>query len=403
MRSDAREPASAIVILCDCTMTTLDWAIIAFTCLLAVMGWLRGFIVGVFALVGFAIGALVGARIAPLLLGRGSHSPYAPLFGLIGALLLGGLLASGLERLGVRLRSGVRLPGLGVLDGALGALLTAGVALGIVWLAGAVALQTPGADDLRHDIQRSAVLQRLNKLLPPSGPLLNALARFDPLPSVPGPDANVPPPARGVLRRPAIRSATASVVKVLGTACGLGIEGSGWVAAPGLVVTNAHVVAGESDTVVSVGGSDSPLGARVVHFDPRNDVAVLAVAGLHEKPLTLASSPASSTSGAILGYPNNAARIDAEPARIGATRTVLSDDAYGKGPIQRSVTTLRGLVRPGNSGGPVVDVHGHVLATVFAATVSGPPGGFGVPDAIVRDAVAAGRVGRTISTGPCAR
>jgi Trypsin-like peptidase domain/Colicin V production protein len=384
-------------------MTTLDWAIVAFTCLLAVLGWLRGFIVGAFALAGFAAGALLGARVAPLLLPAGSSSPYAPLFGLAGALLVGGLLASGLERLGVRLRNGVRLQALGVLDGALGAALTAAVALGIVWLAGAVALQTPGAGNLRREIQRSAVLQRLNAALPPSGPLLNALARFDPLPSVPGPDANVPPPAGSVLRQPGVRQATTSVVKVLGTACGLGIEGSGWIAPGGFVVTNAHVVAGEHDTGVEVGGSGAARAARVVHFDPRNDVAVLSAGDLGVTALRLAPSPHAGTSGAILGYPNNAPRIDAEPARIGATRTVLSDDAYGSGPIQRSVTTLRGLVRSGNSGGPVVDTHGRVLATVFAATTSGPPGGFGVPNAIVGGALAAARSASAVSTGPCAR
>lgn len=191
-------------------------------------------------------------------------------------------------------------------------------------------------------------------------------------------------------------------MRILGSACGLGVEGSGWVAGDGLIVTNAHVVAGQSDTIVQRGGEGASLDATVVHFDARNDVAVLAVAGLGLPALQLSSNPASGTAGAILGYPLNGP-FDVRAARIGATRTVLSDDAYGNGPVSRSLTTLRGRVRSGNSGGPVVDAAGRVLTTVFAATTSGRPGGYGVPNAIVRRAVAAGSRGVAVSSGPCAR
>jgi S1-C subfamily serine protease len=380
-------------------MTTLDWVIVGFALLLALAGMQRGFVVGALALAGFAGGAVLGARVGPLILPEGARSPYAPLFALAGALIVGGLLASWLERLGARLRRGMRLPGLGALDGVLGALLSAAIALALAWIAGAVVLQTPGLGQLRHDVQRSFVLRQLNGVLPPSGPLLNALARFDPLPSVPGPDAGVAPPSPAVLRQPGVRAAAPSVVKVLGTACGLGIEGSGWVAAPGLVVTNAHVVAGEQDTVVQSTGATHP--AAVTSFDPHDDVATLRVPGLAARPLPLAADPASGTPGAILGYPLDGP-FDAEAARIGATRAVLSDDAYGRGPVRRAVTTLRGRVRSGNSGGPVVDARGRVLTTVFAATTSGPRSGFGVPNGVVRRAVEAGRAGRVVSSGSCA-
>lgn len=382
-------------------MTTLDWAIAAFAALLALAGLRRGFIVGALSLAGLAAGAVIGARVGPALLPEGSHSPYAPLFALAGALLVGGLLASGLERLGARLRSGLRLPGLGALDGALGALLSAAIALGLTWLAGAVVLQTPGLGELRRDVQRSAVLRALNDLLPPSGPILGALARFDPLPSVSGPGAAVAPPSPAVLRTPGVALAVPSVVRVLGTACGLGIEGSGWVAAPGLVVTNAHVVAGEDDTVVELRGSAPDRPAQLVRFDVRNDVAVLRVPGLGAPALALAAHPAAGTSGAILGFPLNGP-FDVEAARIGATRTVLSEDAYGRGPVPRRVTTLRGRVRSGNSGGPIVDASGRVLATVFAATTNGVPGGFGVPDAVVRATLAGAATSGRVSSGVCA-
>lgn len=383
-------------------VTTIDWVIVALVALFALFGWMRGFIVGALSLAGFALGAVLGARVGPLLLPDGSHSPYAALFALAGALLVGGLLSSGLETLGIKLRQVLRLPGLGVLDGLLGALLTAALALGLIWIAGAVVLQTPGIRDLRAEVQRSAVLRRLNSALPPSGPILNALARFDPLPTLQGPGADVAPPSREVLRRPGVRAAAPSVVRILGSACGLGVEGSGWAAGDDLVVTNAHVVAGQDDTIVQRGGSGPSLDASVVHFDARNDVAVLRVPQLGAPGLTLAGDPRSGTAGAILGYPLNGP-FDVRAARIGATRTVLSDDAYGNGPVQRTLTTLRGTVRSGNSGGPVVDASGRVLTTVFAATTSGDPGGYGVPNAIVRDALSKARRGVTVSSGPCAR
>ena len=383
-------------------MTALDWIVVALVALFGLLGFRRGFIVGALSLAGLIAGAVVGARVGPALLPDGSHSPYAPLFALAGALLLGGLLASGLERLGARMRTGLWIPGLGVLDGLFGAVLSMAIALALVWLAGAVVLQTPGLRELRRDVQRSFVLRQLNAALPPSGRILNALARFDPLPSIGGPDAAVAPPSRGVLREPGVRAAAPSIVRILGNACGLGVEGSGWVAAPGLVVTNAHVVAGEHDTVVQApGDAAASRDATLVHFGVRDDVAVLRVPGLDAPALALASDPASGTAGAILGYPLNGP-FDVEAARVGATRTVLSQDAYGRGPVRRTVTPLRGRVRSGNSGGPVVDARGRVLTTVFAASTAGRPGGYGVANAVVASALAAAGRSDSVSSGACA-
>jgi S1-C subfamily serine protease len=384
-------------------VSLLDWVIVAFTCLLAVYGYLQGFIVGALSLVGFAIGAFLGVRIAPLLLSNGDRSPYAPLFGLLGGLLIGGVLASGLQGVGARARAALRLPGLQTVDGLLGAVLTACVGLAIAWIVGAVALQSSGSLSLRADIQRSAILSELDRLFPPSGPILNALARFDPLPSVHGPSADVSTPTRAILRDPSVRAARGSVVRVFGTACGLGIEGSGWVAAPGLVVTNAHVVAGENDTEVQVGGEGVGLTAHVIAFDPRDDIALLRVNDLREPVLALARDPNSGTPAAILGYPLDGA-FDAEPGRIGKTNTVRTQDAYGNGPVLRSITTLRGRVRPGNSGGPMIDSHGQVVATVFAAlTGTRRAGGFAVPNALVSAELAkTGRRTLPVSSGRCA-
>ena len=382
-------------------MTAIDWIIIALTLLMAVWGYAQGLIVGALSLGGFLAGAFIGSRVGPLVLEEGARSPYAPLGALIGAFLIGGLLASGLELIGFRLRRG--LPSqLAVLDGAGGALLLAVAGLALCWIVGAVALQTPGAREFRRDIQRSTILASLNERLPPSGPLINSLARFDPFPQIRGPAANVPPPNARVARDPDVRRASRSTVRILGTACGLGVEGSGWVAAPGVVVTNAHVVAGEEDTTVQIQGEGPQHDADVVHFDPRNDLAILRSSGIAGvAPLSMNVDAAPGTGGAVVGFPENGP-LDVRPARLGRTTVVNSEDAYGRGPVRRRITSLRGVVRSGNSGGPMVDGRGRVLTTVFASTVGGSsPGGFGVPDSIVRDAL--GRIGDPVDSGPCSR
>jgi S1-C subfamily serine protease len=386
------------------TVSGVDWLIIVFTVLLALYGWAQGFLVGALSLAGFALGAFIGTRVGPLLLPSGSRSPYAPVFGLLGALFAGGILATGFEGVAVHARAALRLPGFRTVDGLLGAALTSCVALGVAWIVGAIALESSGSAALRRDIQGSAILRELNQVLPPSGPILNALARFDPLPAVRGPSADVPPPTGKVLHHAGVRAAERSVVRIVGSACGLGIEGTGWVAAHDLVVTNAHVVAGESDTVVQIAGQPPGLRAHAVAFDPHNDIAVLSVPGLQEPSLRLAPSAPAATAAAILGYPLDGP-FDAEPGRIGQTETVSTQDAYGNGPVLRTITTLRGLVRPGNSGGPMVDGQGRVLATVFAAIVGTPRehGGFAVPDAIVSKKLAGVSSRSTsVSTGPCA-
>ena len=381
-------------------MTGLDWVIAGSVLLLALFGFGQGFVTGALSLAGFALGAWLGTRVGPLLLDEGAKSPQAPLFGLVGAMLGGGILAAGFEGVGGALRARIIPPGLALLDGALGALLIAALGLALVWLLGAIALHN-GGRDLRREVQRSEILSRLNTILPPSGPLLNTLARLDPFPRVDGPAADVPAPRAEIVRDPEVRAAADGVVKVLGTACGLGVEGSGWIAREGLVVTNAHVVAGQDDTRVLLGGEEPAVDAQVVRFDPENDVAVLRADGLGGRALPLAGSPEAGTAGAILGFPENGP-YDVRPARLGPTEEVRTSDAYGRGPVLRSIASLRGLVRSGNSGGPVVDGRGRVLTTVFAARTSGQRGGFGVPNAVVSEAL--GRAGRrAVSSGPCTR
>jgi S1-C subfamily serine protease len=376
-------------------VTTVDWIAAAVIALAALNGLRRGLVGGALSLAGIVAGAYIGAKLAPEFL-SGSESPYTPLVALGAAVVLGALLQRAAAVAGNAIRTSLFVvPPLRVLDSLGGLALGAAAGAAIVWVAGAVALHTPGQTELREEVQRSRILGEINERVPPSR-LLDAIARVDPFAAIRGPQARVGPPDPALLRSPGVEAAQPSVLRVTGTACGLGVEGSGWIAAPNLVVTNAHVVAGMKDARVDRGDGEY-RDATVVAFDARDDVAVLRVANVGAPPLRLVD-PVEGQAVAILGYPENGP-FTATPGRIGQTGVVLTDDAYGRGPIRRSVTTLRGAVRHGNSGGPAVDAQGRVQATIFASRV-GSASGYAVPSEIVREALAgAGR--REVSSGPC--
>lgn len=378
-------------------MTVLDWAIVAFTIALALWGYRQGLIVGFLTLFGFAAGAVAGSRLAPLLLSEGSESAYAPLCAALGALLFGALAAVAVESFALGLREKlIRHHSLHLADGAGGAALIAAVALGLVWVFGAVALHAPATERLRGDVQGSVILRSLNEVLPPSGPVLNALDRVDPAPAVSGPATPTQPPDDSIATDPEVLAAGESVVRVLSTACGLGIEGSGWSAAPGLIVTNAHVLAGADDTTVTT-QDGVELDAEPVYYSPANDLALLRV-GAEIPVLEISHRSEEGRRAAVLGYPENGPyALDA--ARVGETRKTISEDSYGRGPVEREIIALGGRVRSGNSGGPVVDSRGEVIGTVFAATTNGLPGGFAIPAKYAEEAL--GRTGERADTGPC--
>jgi S1-C subfamily serine protease len=383
-------------------LSLIDVVIVVFALAMAAVGWERGLVRSAFPLAGFIGGVFAGARLAPSLLDGGAESPYAPAVAAGGGILLGLFLAIALEGVGQRL--GARLAerqGTRMADSAGGAILFLGLALLATWVFGAVALNLPGqnAREVRETVQRSSILVALNDVAPPSGGFLNALRRIDPSRSVRGPEADVGPPDPAILRDTDVEAASQSVVRITGSACGLGIAGSGWIAGPGIVVTNAHVVAGQDDTQVTLSGGET-LDAAALYYEPRNDLAVLDVPGLGGTALDLVAKPRKGTTSATVGYPENGP-LTLTPARLGRTGTVESQDSYGRGPVERRMTPFRGEVRNGNSGGPVIDANGDVLATVFASAVSGgAPSGLGVPNDVVADALAGALNGA--STGPCA-
>jgi len=374
-----------------------DWIAIAVVLIAAFGGLRRGLVLSAFSLVGLAAGAYVGSRVAPHVLHGGSTSKWTPAAGLIGAVIGAMLLQFAALLAGSFIRGGLKLPPLRLIDTAGGLLLGTAIGLGIVWVGASVALLTPGETRIRQEVERSAIVKHLDAALPPRT-LLNLLARIDPFPSIVGPKPPSLPPSKGVLRDPSIRAAATRVIKVLGLACGVGVEGTGWVAANDLVVTAAHVVAGEENTTIEIPGQGLSRRADVVVLDVHNDIAVLHVENLGLKPLRLAD-PRSGAAVAIIGYPLDGG-LRATPGRIGLTATVLTQDALGHGPVTRTITAVAGDVQHGDSGGPAVDAGGSVQSSIFAARLNSASG-YGVPPSILRDDLANAGTQR-VSTGSCA-
>jgi S1-C subfamily serine protease len=377
-------------------MTVADLLVLLLVAAAAAYGATRGLAAQVLSFAGLAIGAVVGSRIAPHLLAGGASSAWVPVAALIGAVVGALLLHTASVALGRPLFRAVAVGPARVIDAVGGAVFGAVVGLALAWLFAVVALQQPGLG-LRRDVQRSEILPRLIGAVPPTD-VLNALGRFDPLPLVGGlPGARLPPPDPSVRDTAGARAAQKAVVKVIGTSCGLGVSGSGWVVSAGLVATNLHVVTGEHDTHVLVpNGRDLP--ATLVHADERNDIALLRVPGLGTARLRAAPASDEPRPVALLGYPANGPFV-AAPGTAGPPRRLLGQNAYGSGPVLREVVPLRGVIRRGDSGGPAVDRRGRVVAMMYAAT-RGERGGLAIPVEIVEEA-ANGPL-RRVGPGPCA-
>jgi S1-C subfamily serine protease len=381
-------------------MTTLDAFIALFVFLVVLRGARTGLLAGVFSLVGVVLGAALGSRLAPLLLPEGESPIFGAGITLISILafaVLGEVVA---RAAGGALRARLSSPTSEALDGLGGAALGLVLSLVLVWAVSFFALQSLPLARLHPAIEESRILQTLNDRMP-SELLTRAVAEFQPLPQIRGPEPDVAVADERIVRDPEVLAASSRTVRVSSIACGYGVEGSGWVAAPDLVVTNAHVVAGGSVFRVQPGGTGPHLRAEVVLFDAKNDVAILRTAALGLAPMTL-GAPRFGETTAVLGFPENGP-LDVEPARTGTTQRVISGDAYNRGPVQRIVTSFRVYVRPGNSGGPVVNADGEVVATVFASRASASDSGYGIPSQIVqRRLLAAAERTEPVSTGGCA-
>lgn len=381
-------------------LNPLDLVIILFAVILVIRGARTGFLSGAFSLAGVALGAIVGSRLAPVLLSE-SEDPLFRAAITLACILAFAVLGDALARsAGGALRSRLTGPATSTADGAGGAALGLALSMVLVWVGGIFALQMPPLASLQPSIEGSQILQSLNQRMP-SQMMGRAVAQFDPLPELQAPAADVPEPESGIASDPQVLRAAKSTVRVTGVACGYGVGGSGWVAAPETVVTNAHVVAGESVTRVQVGGSGRSLPAEVRLFDRRNDVAILHVEGLEARPLQTAA-PRPGGSAAVIGFPENGP-LDVQPGRTGDTRRVLSGNAYNQGPVEREVTSFLVNVRSGNSGGPAVNENGQVVSTIFASRADSGESGYGIPPSIVNQRLQTAEArSEPVSTGPCA-
>ena len=374
-------------------MNVVDVLLLLGVAAFSILGAHRGLAAQALSLGGLLLGAVLGSLIAPHLFP--DNSAWLPVAGLMGALVGAFLLGTLAGFLGRPVRVFLAgQPSLAVVDRVGGIVLGGLIALGIGWLLAVLALHQPSLG-LRAEVRSSAILPRLLSAVPPDR-VLQALNRFDPLPLLPGLEETLPPPDPSVLRSPAARAASQSVVKLQGTACSVGTQGSGWVVRAGLVATNAHVIAGHGGTRLYA-PNGQVLQARPVYVDATNDIALLRVRGLEAAALRTNTQGDRSRPVALLGYPQNGP-LTATAATAGAARTVLSPDAYGRRTRPRVVVPLRGPVRPGESGGPVVDRRGRVVAMIFGGTRD-RAGGYAVPVDLVLDA-AAGPL-RRVPSGPC--
>jgi S1-C subfamily serine protease len=393
-------------------MNLLDWLLVVLVVAYAVSGYWQGFVTGAFATAGLLLGGLFGVWLAPVALGDANPSLLVSLGALFIVILAASLGQGLLQWGGAKIRDRITWQPVRALDAIGGAALSACAVLIVAWALG-VAVSGSRIDGVTPMVRSSLVLSKVNELVPQgAGGLLDAFndvvgTSFFPRylePFSPERIVDVQPGDRRMVRDPDVTRAGSSVLKVRGTnACGRGIEGSGFLYAEDRLMTNAHVVAGVDDPEVIVG--DDTTDARVVFYDSDLDVAVLEFdsGSIPALPFTAPGDPAQPKDPiAILGYPQDGP-FDIETGRIRAKQTLRSPDIYGDGAVIRDVFSIRGLVRPGNSGGPIVDSAGQVAGVVFAASVTDDDTGYALTADQVRDAADEGRVSDTEqSTEGCA-
>jgi S1-C subfamily serine protease len=354
-------------------MDLIDLAIIAALVYAAVRGYRGGLTYSLFSLLGLLVGLAVGAwgaiSLPPLLTG---FTLTVRAWMAIGLLLALALLGDGLGTwLGMRLRVTALRRHLGILDSA------AGVAWGLVvvlvasWYLGLTFASGPWPP-LASQVQKSSILRALAHEFPQDPAGLGGLQHL--FSAVPFPEvfANLIPPLPGQVAVPAslagnqaVAAATSETVKVVSVGCGGLEEGSGFPVANGLVLTDAHVVAGGHATTVLVPGHAGPLSAEVVLFDPERDIALLRVPGLDISPMTISTSGTRATPGAVIGYPGGGPE-EVVPGAIRGQIDAVGRDIYSNQIVSRQIYVLQASVIPGNSGGPFVSLQGQVLGVVFA-------------------------------------
>ncbi len=390
-------------------MNVLDWCLVALVLAYAVSGYWQGFISGAFATGGLLLGGLLGIWVVPKLLGDAAPALWVSLAALFVVLICASFGQAVLQYAGTRLRDRITWQPARALDAVGGAALSMVAVLVVSWALG-VAVSGASLPWVSKQVRESRVLSRVDDVMPPRA--VTALNSFNDVvgssffPRYLEPFARErilevgPPPGR-IGRDPEVRAAGASVLKVRGeNSCNRGVEGTGFLYAPNRLMTNAHVVAGVRDPAVIVDDQEVP--ATVVYYNEDLDVAVLAVDGLNRPFLRFDTGGEERDPGAVLGYPQDGP-YDVQAARIRNKQRLRSPDIYGDGTVIREVFSLRALVRPGNSGGPLVSADGDVLGVIFAASVTDGDTGYALTAEQVKESAAQGATSdREVSTGRCA-
>ena len=390
-------------------MNVLDWLLIVLVLAYALSGYWQGFVTGAFATTGLVLGGLVGVWLAPIVLGDANPSLFVSLGALFIVILSASLGQAVLQFSGARVRDRITWQPVRALDAVGGAALSAVAVLLVSWALG-VAVAGAGLGGVSPMVRNSAVLGWVDHRLPDSADgVLNAFnnvvgTTFFPRylePFAPERIVEVGPGPRRLLTDPDVRDAAPAVLKVRGeNDCGRGVEGTGFVYSPGRLMTNAHVVAGVDSPEVEVNGSSEQ--AEVVYYNPDLDVAVLELDTSGVPTLQFDREAKQADGVAILGYPQDGP-FNVQPGRIRAEQRLRSPNIYGDGTVLREVFSLRGLVRPGNSGGPIVSSAGDVVGVVFAASVTDRDTGYAITaDQVARSATSGISNDSPVSTGDCA-
>ena len=390
-------------------MNLLDWLLLLLVAAYALSGYWQGFVTGAFATAGLLLGGLLGIWLAPIALGRADPSLWVSLGALFIVILAASLGQALFQYAGARIREKITWQPARALDAIGGAALSAVAVLIVAWALG-VAISGSRIGQVTPMVRESTVLAKVNAALPQSaGNLLQAFndvvgTTFFPRylePFAPERIIDVEPGPERLLRDPDVLRAEASVLKVRGSNdCGRGVEGTGFLYAADRLMTNAHVVAGVDDPEVEIDGES--VDADVVYYNPDLDVAVLDVETGSRPTLPFDTGVEPEDGVAILGYPQDGP-YDVQVGRIRSEQRLRSPDIYGDGTVIREVFSLRGLVRPGNSGGPIVTSAGDVAGVVFAASVTDDDTGYALTAEQVADSAAAGRTSfDEVSTGDCA-
>lgn len=389
-------------------MNFLDYCLLLLVVLYALSGYWQGFVAGAFATVGLIAGGLIGIWFVPVLLGSSQPSTLVSL-GALFIVLIGASAGQALfQYVGTRTRDRIRWQPIRSLDAIGGSVLSVVAVLVVSWMLG-VAISGSRIPGLSPLVRDSKVLVAVNGVMPSSAQ--SALRGFDNVvgssffprylePFAPEHIVDVSPPPSGIVRDAGVQRAETAVFKIRGdNSCGQGVEGSGFLYAPHRILTNAHVVAGVRHPTVIVGSQQVP--ATVVYYNPKVDVAVLAVS-MSAPTLSFDTGGHAKQAAVVLGYPQDGP-FQADAARIRSQQRLRSPDIYGRGTVTRDVFAVRGLIRPGNSGGPLVSTGGKVLGVVFAASVSSADTGYALTAGQVAGAAAAGRTSTaSVSTGSCA-